>query len=138
MIFLQFKELSRVFSYTTVNSSAFSLPKVQLSNPYMTNGKTIALTRWTFVSKVISLLFNMLSSLVIAFLPRSKLNFITISYKWPLSCRPWYSMRRDSRLNLIIKEGLFDSYDLKIPPFRNQQETMSLAYVPEMIKVYLG
>ena len=45
---------------------------VQLSHPYMTTGKTITLTRRTFVSKVISLLFNMLSRLVIAFLPRSK------------------------------------------------------------------
>ena len=45
---------------------------VQLSHPYMTTGKTIALTRQTLVSKVISLLFNMLSRLVIAFLPRSK------------------------------------------------------------------
>ena len=50
--------------------SAFII--VQLSHPYMTTGKTIALTRWTFVGKVISLLFNMLSRLVIAFLPRSK------------------------------------------------------------------
>ena len=45
---------------------------VQLSHPYMTTGKTIALTRWTFVGKVMSLLFNMPSRLVIAFLPRSK------------------------------------------------------------------
>ena len=45
---------------------------VQLSHPYMTTGKTIALTRWTFVGKVMSLLFNILSRLVIAFLPRSK------------------------------------------------------------------
>ena len=45
---------------------------VQLSHPYMTTGKTIALTRWTFVSEVMSLLFNMLSRLVIAFLPSSK------------------------------------------------------------------
>ena len=45
---------------------------VQLSHPYMTTGKTVALTRWTFVGKVMSLLFNMLSRLVIAFLPRSK------------------------------------------------------------------
>ena len=44
---------------------------VQLSHPYMTTGKTIALTRWTFVDKVLSLLFNMLSRLVITFLPRS-------------------------------------------------------------------
>ena len=50
--------------------SAFFI--VQLSHPYMTTGKTIALTGWTFVSKVMSLLFNMLSRLVITFLPRSK------------------------------------------------------------------
>ena len=46
--------------------------KVQLSHPYMTTGKTTALTRWTFVGKVMSLLFNMLSRLVITFLPRNK------------------------------------------------------------------
>ena len=45
---------------------------VQLSHPYMTTGKTIALTRWTFVGKVMSLLFNMPPRLVITFLPRSK------------------------------------------------------------------
>ena len=50
--------------------SAFIM--VQRSYPYMTTGKTIALTRWMFVSKVMSLLFNMLSKLAIAFLPRSK------------------------------------------------------------------
>jgi len=50
--------------------SAFFI--VQLSHPYITTGKTIALTRWTFVGKVMSLLFNMLSKLVITFLPRSK------------------------------------------------------------------
>ena len=50
--------------------SAFFM--VQLSHPYMTTGKTIALTRWTFVGKVMSLLLNMLSRLVITFLPRSK------------------------------------------------------------------
>ena len=50
--------------------SAFFM--VQLSHPYMTTGKTIALTKWTFVGKVISLLFNMLSRSVITFLPRSK------------------------------------------------------------------
>ena len=50
--------------------SAFFI--VQLSRPYMTTGKTIALTRWTFVGKVMSLVLNMLSKLVIIFLPRSK------------------------------------------------------------------
>ena len=59
--------------------SAFFI--VQLSHPYMTTGKTIALTRWTFVGKVMSLLFNMLSSLVITFLPRSKHRLIS----WPQS-----------------------------------------------------
>ena len=57
--------------------SAFFI--VQLSHPYMTAGKTIALTRWTFVGKVMFLLFNMLSRLVITFLPRSKrLNFMVV------------------------------------------------------------
>ena len=55
---------------SVLRCSAFFI--VQLSHPYMTTGKTIALTRWTFVGKVMSLLFNMLSRLVIAFLPRSK------------------------------------------------------------------
>ena len=59
--------------------SAFFM--VQLSHPYMSTGKTIALTRRTFVSKVMSLLFNMLSRLVIAFLPRSKHLLIS----WPQS-----------------------------------------------------
>ena len=55
--------------------SAFFI--VQLSHPYMTTGKTIVLTRWTFVGKVMSLLFNMLSRLVITLLPRSKRLFIS-------------------------------------------------------------
>ena len=53
-----------------LRGSAFFI--VQLSHPYMTIGKTIALIRWTFVGKVMSLFFNMLSRLVITFLPRSK------------------------------------------------------------------
>ena len=55
---------------SVLQHSAFFM--VQPSHPYMTTGKTIALTRWTFVGKVVSLLFNMLSNFVIAFLPRSK------------------------------------------------------------------
>ena len=55
---------------SVLQCSAFFI--VQLSHPYMTTGKTIALSRWTFVGKVMSLLFNMLSRLVIASLPRSK------------------------------------------------------------------
>ena len=56
--------------------SAFFM--VQLSHPYRTTGKTIALTRWTFIGKVMSLLFNMTSRLVVAFLPRSK--YLLISW----------------------------------------------------------
>ena len=56
---------------------------VQLSHPYMTTGKTIALTRQTFVDEVVSLLFNMLSRLVITFLPRSK--HLLISWLQPPS-----------------------------------------------------
>ena len=80
---------------------------VQLSHPYMTTGKTMALTRWTFVGKVMSLLFNMLSRLVIAFLPRSKylliswlqspssvvLPYIDMNQPWVYMCSPsWYPL----------------------------------------------
>ena len=74
-ISLQSKGLSRVFSNTTVQKHQFfstQLSLVQLSHSCMTTGKTIALIRWTFVGKVMSLLFNMPSRLVITFLPRSK------------------------------------------------------------------
>ena len=66
------KSLLQYYSSKTsiFQHSAFYI--VQLSHPYMTTGKIIALTRWTFVSKVMSLLFNMLSRLIITFLPRSK------------------------------------------------------------------
>ena len=73
-ISLPSKGLSRVFSNSSKTSvlpcSAFFI--VQLSHLYMTTGKAIALTRWTFVDKIMSLLFSMLSRLVIAFLLRSK------------------------------------------------------------------
>ena len=74
-ISLQSKGLSRVFSNNTVQKHQFfsaQLSSQSDSHPYMTTGKTIALTKWTFVGKVMSLLFNMLSRLVITFLPRSK------------------------------------------------------------------
>ena len=72
---LQFKGLSGVFQHhrskaSILQHSAFFI--VQLSHPYMTTGKSVALTRQSFVGKVMSLLFNMLSRLVITFLPRSK------------------------------------------------------------------
>ena len=72
-ISLQSKGLSRVFSNTTIQKhrrSAFFI--VQLSHPYMTTGKTIALTRQTFVGKILSLIFNMLSRLVITFFAKNK------------------------------------------------------------------
>ena len=78
-ISLQSKGFTRVFSNTTVqHSSTASILQhsaffiVQLLHLCMTTGNTIALTRWTFVDKVLSLLFNMLSRLVITFLPRSE------------------------------------------------------------------
>ena len=73
LISLQSKRLSRVFSNTTVQKNQhWGFFIVQLLHPYMTTGKTIALTRWTFSCKVMSLLFNMLSSFVIALLARIK------------------------------------------------------------------
>ena len=67
--------LESLLQYYTLKASilwhsAFFM--VQLAHPYMTTGKTMTLTRWTFVGKVMSLLFNMLSRFAIAFLPRSK------------------------------------------------------------------
>jgi len=76
LISLLSKGLSRVFSRTTVQKLSIlqcsSFFMVQLSHPYMTTGKTIALTTQTVVGKVMSLLFNMLSRFVTAFLPRNK------------------------------------------------------------------
>ena len=79
-LMLQSKGLSRVLQHhsskaSILQHSAFSM--VQLSHPYTTTGKTITSTRWTFVDKVMCLLFNILSMLVIAFLPGSKrLNYM--------------------------------------------------------------
>ena len=86
--------------------SAFFI--VQLSHPYMTTGKTIALTRWTFVGKVMSLLFNMLSRSVIAFLPRSKRLLIS----WLKSSSMWRGRvheraGRDEGLKIEITELRF-------------------------------
>ena len=92
--------------------SAFFM--VQLSHPYMTTGKTIALTKQTFVSKVMSLLFNMLSRFIIAFLPRSKhlliswlqapcavvwepkkIKSVTITIVFPSICQKWWTVCHD-------------------------------------------
>jgi len=76
LISLLSKGLSRVFSSTTIQRHQFFSAQaslmVQLSHVYMTTGKTIALTIWAFVGKVMSLLFNTLSRFAIAFLSRSK------------------------------------------------------------------
>ena len=72
---------------------------VQLSHPYMTTGKTIALTRWTFVGKVTSLLFNMLSRLVIIFLPTSKRLLIS-----------WLSWPRNRTRVSCIAGGFFTNW----------------------------
>ena len=65
--------------FKSINSSAFSFFTVHLSHPYMTTGKTIALTRWTFGDDIMSLHFNILSRLVITFLPRSKRLLISVT-----------------------------------------------------------
>ena len=83
---------------------------VQLSHLYMTTGKTIALTRWTFVDKIVSLLFNMLSSLVITLLPRSKrltviLHITTLCHSL-LICNNNYLTRLQWRLKLILVRAL--------------------------------
>ena len=76
LISLLSKELSRILSSTTIQKHQFFDVQPSygptLSYPYLATGKTIAWTRWTFVGKVMSLLFNMLVTFVIAFLPRSK------------------------------------------------------------------
>ena len=71
------KSLLQHHSSKSISSSALSFFIVQLSHPYMTTAKTIALTRQTSVGKVMSLLFNMMYRLVLAFLPRSKCLFIS-------------------------------------------------------------
>ena len=74
---LKSKGLSRnLLQHHNLKASAFFM--VQVSHPYMTTGKRIALTIWTFISKVISLLFNMLSRFVILFLPKSKCLLISM------------------------------------------------------------
>ena len=76
---------------------------VQFSHSYMTTGKTIALTRWTFVSQVMSLLFNMLSRLIIAFLPRSK--HLLISWRKKKESIIYYHIYTESRK--MVPKNLF-------------------------------
>ena len=89
-ISLQSKGLSRVLQYHSSKASILQCSAfftVQFSHPYMTTGKTIALTKQTFVGKEMSLRFNMLSRLVITFLPRSK----RLLTSWPQSPSAFWS-----------------------------------------------
>ena len=83
LISLQSKNLKSLLQHHSLKASILRCSAffvVQLLHSYMTTGETIALTRWTFVGKVMSLLFNILSKLVIAFLPRSK--YLLISWQF--------------------------------------------------------
>ena len=118
-ISLQSKGLSRVFHNTTVWKHQFFGTQLslqsKLSQPYMTTGKTIALTIWTFVGKVMSLHLNMLSRLVKTFLPRSKHLLISwlqspsaviweppkiVCYCFPIDL-PWWDVTRCHNLSFL-------------------------------------
>ena len=87
LISLQSKRLSRIFSKASVlQHSAFFM--IQISHPYMTTGKTIALTIWIFVGKVMSLLFNTLFRFVIDFIPKSIFQFHGCSHHLQRFWRP--------------------------------------------------
>ena len=83
------KSLAQHHSSKTSILQCSALFTVQLSQPYMTTGKTIALTRWTFVGKAMSLLFNMLSRLIITVLPRSKKRLLYLPLVRALSSVPF-------------------------------------------------
>ena len=85
---------------------------VQLSHPYMTTGKTIALTRWTLVGKVMSLLLNTLSRLVITFLPRSKR--LLISWLQSPSAVNYLQLPKYTRL-FLVSTLLFTTLPLPFP-----------------------
>ena len=110
------KGRSRVFSkpqFKSINSSALSFFTVQLSHPYMTTGKTIALTKWTFVGGVMSLFFYMLFRLIIAFLPRSK--HLLIGYRnsklWDISFqRNKMKIRLDEKEQSDREQGSIKSH----------------------------
>ena len=91
------QESSPTPQFKSINSLALSCLIVQLSHPYMTTGKTIALTRRTFVGKVMSLLFNMLSRLVITFLPRSK--------RLLISCPGWGQIATEMQTGSCVVAG---------------------------------
>ena len=112
--------LKRLLQHHSSKASIFRCSAfftVQLSHPYMTTGKTITLTRRTFVGKVMSLLFNMLSRLVITFLPRSK--HVLISWLYILNL---HNIVYQLHLNKIGKNNvlvLFDENFLSIKKKKN-------------------
>ena len=127
---MQSKGLSSLLQHhsskaSILQRSAFFI--VQLSHPYITTGKTIALTRWTFVDKVMSVLLNMLSRLVITFLPRSKrlliCLFSSVTQSCPILCDPMncstpglpvYHQLPESVVNVKSQAGLeIDSHTIK-------------------------
>ena len=125
-IFLQSKGLSRVFSNNTFQKhqlfGAQLFFVVQLSRPYMTVGKTIALNRRTFVDKVMSLLFNMLSRLVITFLPRSKHLLISVwnemnevTQSCPTFCDPMDCNLPGSSIHGIFQARVLEWVDISSP-----------------------
>ena len=83
---------------------------VQFSHPYLTTGKTIVFTRWIFVGKVMSLLFNMLSRFVVGFLPRSKCLFI--SWLQSLSAMILEPKKIKSVLFLFLSQSLCEESDM--------------------------
>ena len=85
--------------------SAFFI--LQLSHPYLTTGKTIASTRWIFVGKVMSLLFNMLSSLVITFLPRSKCRNQNKAIIYNNHLKMWTALLIIDKIDIIIRHNIF-------------------------------
>jgi len=93
--------------------SAFFI--VQLSHPHMTTGKTIALTRWTFVGKVMSLLFNMLSRLLITFLPRSK--SLLISWLLLRKCKIYILSNSSVMYQMSSNKSYFQTKDYRITIF---------------------
>ena len=115
--------------------SAFSI--VQLSHPYMTTGKIIALTRWTFVGKVTSLLFNMLSRLVITFLGAIS-SVQSLSCVW-LFATPWIAARQAS-LSITNSQSLLKFMSIKsVMPFSHlilYRSLLLLPPIPPSIRVF--
>ena len=96
---------------------------VQLSHPHMTTGKTITLTRWTFVGKVMSLLFNMLCRFVIGFLPRSRRLLIS----WLQS--PSTVILEPKKIKSVTVSSLSPSY-IKLEHRAMDQSYFSISYFP--------